>query len=305
MPRSKPGTRTTFNPNEPDFTGSSSPFFHWPGDDLPASSRPSMDKLAEIMAHKAAEIAPRLRPVKDAELARLASLPRPGLRFAEALRRPGRLTVISEIKRASPSAGAIKSGADAVEQARLYTNAGCDAISVLTDEKHFGGRLEDLWNVVDFQTQHRRHIPCLRKDFMLDPVQIVEAAEAGARCILIIVRALKDDQIRRLHDAATLAGLDTLFEVHDAAELDRALRFSPKILGVNNRNLSTFKIDLAFSEQYLPQVPADIVKVAESGIRTPEDAARMRAAGADSLLVGQSLMQTDDVEKLMRELQHA
>lgn len=266
---------------------------------------PSMDRLAEIMADKAREIAPRLRPVKDAELARFGAMRREGPAFAEALRKPGRLAVISEIKRASPSAGAIKAGADAVEQARLYTNAGCDAISVLTDEKYFGGTIEDLWNVVDFQTSHRRFIPCLRKDFMLDRIQVVEAAEAGARCILIIVRALDDTKIRELYEAATLAGLDALFEVHDAAELERALKFSPKILGVNNRNLSTFKIDLAFSEQYLPQVPAGIIKVAESGIKTPADAARMRAAGADALLVGQSLMEADDVEKLMHALQNA
>lgn len=159
-----------------------------------------MDRLAEIMANKAREIAPRLRPVRDAELARFGQLRREGLSFAEALRAPGRLTVISEIKRASPSAGAIKAGADAVEQARLYTNAGCDAISVLTDEKYFGGTIQDLWDVVDFQRQHRRHVPCLRKDFMLDRLQIVEAAEAGARCILIIVRALDDAKIRELYE---------------------------------------------------------------------------------------------------------
>ena len=140
---------------------------------------------------------------------------------------------------------------------------------------------------------------------MLDRIQVVEAAEAGARCILIIVRALDDAKIRELHDAATLAGLDALFEVHDAAELDRALQFSPKILGVNNRNLSTFKIDLAFSEEYLPQVPRrGIIKVAESGIKTAEHAARMRAASADALLVGQSLMESDDVDKLMHALQN-
>ena len=257
------------------------------------------------MAHKAREIAPRLRPVRDAELARLGEIRHEGPAFREALVKPGRLTIISEIKRASPSAGAIKAGADAVEQARLYTNAGCDAISVLTDGKYFGGTIEDLWHVVDFQRQHRRHIPCLRKDFMLDRLQVVEAAEAGARCILIIVRALDDAKIRELYEAATLAGLDSLFEVHDARELERALTFGPKILGVNNRNLSTFKIDLAFSEEYLPQVPEGIVKVAESGIKTPEHAARMRAAGADALLVGQSLMESDDVERLMKALQEA
>ncbi|MDR2981437.1 MAG: indole-3-glycerol-phosphate synthase, partial [Puniceicoccales bacterium] len=207
--------------------------------------------------------------------------------------------------RASPSAVAIKAGADAVEQARLYTNAGADALSVLTDEKFFAGKIEDLWNVVDFQAQHRRFLPCIRKDFMLDPIQVVEAAEAGARCILLIVRALNDEQIRRLYDAATLAGLDSLFEVHDERELARALEFSPKILGVNNRNLATFKIDISFSENYLPQVPSGIVKVAESGIRTGDDAVRMKAAGADALLVGEALMKADDTEILMKELQKA
>jgi indole-3-glycerol phosphate synthase len=257
------------------------------------------------MAWKAQEIAPRLRPVRESELARLGGIRREGPSFREALKKPDRLAIIAEIKRASPSVGAIKSGADAVEQARLYTNAGADALSVLTDEKFFAGKIEDLWDVVDFQNQHRRHLPCLRKDFMLEPVQIVEAAEAGARCILLIVRALDDDRLRRLRDAAALAGLDALFEVHDAQELERALTFSPKILGVNNRNLSTFKTDLTFSETYLPQVPSGIVKVAESGVRTGEDAARMRAAGADALLVGEALMRADDAEVLMRELQQA
>jgi len=273
---------------------------------LPAAGSVSAaDRLAEIMAWKAREIASRLRPVREAELARLGEMHREGPLFRDALRRQGRLAIIAEIKRASPSAGAIRAGADAVEQARIYTNAGADALSVLTDEKFFAGKIEDLWNVVDFQAHHRRFIPCLRKDFMLDPIQIVEAAEAGARCILLIVRALDDDRLRRLYDAATLAGLDALFEVHTAAELERALRFSPKILGVNNRNLSTFKTDLSFSEQYLPQVPAGIVKVAESGVRSPADAARMRTAGADALLVGEALMRSEAPDVLLRELQTA
>ncbi|MDR1816782.1 MAG: indole-3-glycerol phosphate synthase TrpC [Puniceicoccales bacterium] len=263
------------------------------------------DRLSEIIAWKAREIAPRLRPVRESELARLGEVRREGPAFRDALRKNGRLAIIAEIKRASPSAGAIREGADAVEQARLYTNAGADALSVLTDEKFFAGKIEDLWAVTDFQRQHDRHLPCLRKDFMLDPVQIVEAAEGGARCVLLIVRALDDDRLRQLYDAATLAGLDALIEVHDPAELERALRLSPKILGVNNRNLSTFKTDLAFSEQYLPQVPAEIVKVAESGVRTPEDAARMRAAGADALLVGEALMRAADPDQLLRELQQA
>lgn len=262
-----------------------------------------MDKLTEIMAWKAQEIAPRLRPVHENELARLGEIRREGPAFRDALRKAGRLAVIAEIKRASPSAGLIKAGADATEQARHYTNAGADALSVLTDEKFFSGKIEDLWDVVDFQNRHQRHLPCLRKDFILHPLQIVEAAEAGARCILLIVRALDDATLRHLYATATLAGLDTLFEVHDEHELERALAFGPRIIGVNNRNLRTFKTDLAFSEKYLPQIPSPIIKVAESGIRTPRDATRMQAAGADALLVGEALMQAEDVDTLMRQLQ--
>ncbi|MDR2513277.1 MAG: indole-3-glycerol phosphate synthase TrpC [Puniceicoccales bacterium] len=262
-----------------------------------------MDRLSEIMAWKAQEIAPRLRPVHETELARLGEARRIGPTFREALQQPGRLSIIAEIKRASPSAGAIKAGANAVEQARLYTNAGANALSVLTDEKFFSGKIEDLWEVVDFQQQHRRYLPCLRKDFMLHPLQIVEAAEGGARCVLLIVRALDDARLRVLYEAATLASLDALFEVHDARELERALALSPQILGVNNRNLDTFQTDLSFSEEYLPQVPPSVVKVAESGIRTRDDAQRMRDAGADALLVGESLMRTNDPDRLMRDLQ--
>jgi indole-3-glycerol phosphate synthase len=264
-----------------------------------------MDKLAEIMAHKRREIESRIRPVQARELARFGETRRPGPTFAQALDQPGRLGVIAEIKRRSPSAGDIKAGADATEQARRYTNAGADAISVLTDEKYFGGSLRDLWDVVEFQVTTNRHVPCLRKDFMVHPVQIIEAAEAGARAILIIVRALEDDDIKQLYEAATLAGLDSLFEIHEERELERALRHGAKILGVNNRNLATFKTDLAFSENIIPQIPKDVLPVSESGILTVEDAARVRAAGARAILVGEALMRADDPEKLLKELSEA
>jgi len=264
-----------------------------------------MDKLAEIIAHKRREIAPRIRPVHARDLARFAEVKRPGPTFAQALDQPGRLGVIAEIKRRSPSAGAIKDGADAVEQARRYTNAGADAISVLTDEKYFGGTLRDLWDVVEFQVTSNRHIPCLRKDFMVHPLQVIEAAEAGARAILIIVRALDDDEIARLHEAATLAGLDALFEIHDEAELARALHHGARLVGVNNRNLATFKTDLAFSEKIIPQIPKSVLAISESGISTREDAARVRAAGARALLVGEALMRAEDPEKLLKELSEA
>jgi indole-3-glycerol phosphate synthase len=253
-----------------------------------------MDKLDEIMAHKRREIDRRARPVPDRELARLAALGRPS--FAAALRRPHGLAVIAEIKRRSPSAGAIAAGINAADQARGYYNAGADAISVLTDETYFAGSIRDLWDVNDLLANRSDTPPTLRKDFFVHPVQIVEAAEAGASAILLIVRALTDDAIRRLRDAAQLAGLDSLFEVHDLAELDRALRLEASLIGVNNRDLGRFTTDLALSEALIPQIPPACVAVSESGIRTSADAARMRAAGAHAILVGETLMRLDDPE---------
>ena len=176
------------------------------------------DKLTEIMAWKRREIAPLVRDVTDAELTALdAAQPRPPS-FAAALRRAdGRLAVISEIKRRSPSAGDIKAGASSLDQAKRYQAAGADALSVLTDEKFFGGTLDDLRGV----TAHFRAVaparPCLRKDFMVHPIQVLEARAAGASAILIIVRALDDAEITTLFRAANAAGLDALFEIHTEA----------------------------------------------------------------------------------------
>jgi len=263
-----------------------------------------MDKLAEIMAHKRQEVEPRMRPVRESELERLGQNQR-GRSFRDALLAPGRLAVIAEIKRRSPSAGQIADLPDATEQARKYQNATVDCLSVLTDEKYFGGSLKDLWDVTDFLSDHRRDLPCLRKDFFIHPIQVVEAAEAGARCILIIVRALEDDDIERLYDAARAAGLDALFEVHTEREFDRAMEFDPEILGVNNRDLSRFVTDLAISEQIIPQVPEEVVAVSESGIFTPEDAARARACGAKAILVGEALMREDDPADLVQAFHQA
>jgi len=262
-----------------------------------------MDKLAEIVAHKRREIEGRLRPVRGRELAHLAGLSAGSPGFAEALARPDRLSVIAEIKRRSPSAGSIREDIEAVEQARSYLNAGVDAMSVLTDEAYFGGSLRDLWEVTDFVREHRRQAPCLRKDFMLHPVQVVEAAEAGAAAILIIVRAVSDDEAKALRDAAGEAGLDCLWEAHTEREAERALGLGARILGVNNRDLSTFVIDLSFCEKILPQLPEDITSVAESGIFEPGDARRMAEAGADAILVGQALMESEEPEVLVQAFQ--
>ncbi|OPZ70954.1 MAG: Indole-3-glycerol phosphate synthase [Verrucomicrobia bacterium ADurb.Bin474] len=153
--------------------------------------------------------------------------------------------------------------------------------------------------MVELLERHSRKVPCLRKDFMVHPVQVVEAAEAGASAILIIVRALDDGTIRDLQHAAELAGMDSLFEVHNQEELDRALRFNPKMVGVNNRDLRRFVTDLSISESLIPQIPDGVIRVSESGIFTVEDAARVRAAGADAILVGQALMEQDDPTELL------
>jgi indole-3-glycerol phosphate synthase len=284
------------------------------------------DKLTEIMAHKRREIAPLVRPVSEGELARLdAALPRPPS-FATALRRADRrLAVIAEIKRRSPSAGAIKQNADASTQALTYRAAGADALSILTDEKYFGGSLEDLRGVTNrFRAgppsvrvslsnpsgtgasnpsgvSLSNPLPCLRKDFFVHPIQVFEAREAGASAILIIVRALTDEEIKTLHDGANAAGLDALFEVHDEADLARAVAHGAMIIGVNNRDLAVFKTDLALSERLIPQFPKDVIAVSESGIFTGADAARARAAGAHAVLVGEALMKAGDPARLVAE----
>jgi indole-3-glycerol phosphate synthase len=279
------------------------------------------DKLTEIMAHKRREIAPLVRPVSEGELARLdATLPRPPS-FATALRRADRrLAVIAEIKRRSPSAGEIKQNADAPTQALTYRAAGADALSILTDEKYFGGSLADLGSVTSrFRAgppaagvslsnppgvSLSNPLPCLRKDFFVHPVQVLQAREAGASAILIIVRALNDDEIKILENAADAAGLDALFEVHDEADLARAVAQGAKIIGVNNRDLAVFKTDLALSERLIPQFPKDVIAVSESGIFTGADAARARAAGAHAVLVGEALMKAADPARLVADFRH-
>ena len=179
-----------------------------------------MDKLAEIMAWKRQEIKDRIRPVREQELMHFHDLNQGRHTFIESLEGTDRLSIIGEIKRKSPSAGEIAELVDSSDQARRYINADVDAISVLTDEKYFSGRISDLWNVTDFIRDHDRNTPCLRKDFMVHPVQVLEACEAGACAILIIVRALENDEIQQLYDAANLAGLDSLFEILNSQSLN-------------------------------------------------------------------------------------
>lgn len=254
------------------------------------------DKLDEIMEWKRQEILTRLRPVKEDELSAFLRHRHSGMSFQQALRRPTGMAVVSEVKRKSPSAGPIAE-VDAAERAREYYNAGTDAISVLTDERYFGGSIRDLWDVYDLIGRRADAPPLLRKDFFVHPIQVLEAAEAGARAILIIVRVLSDDEIRVLFQAAETAGMDALFEVHTEQELERALTHRPRIVGVNNRDLQRFETRLEISEDLLPLIPEEVVSVSESGIWSVEDAERVYSAGADAVLVGESLMRMEDEER--------
>ncbi|MEX2582227.1 MAG: indole-3-glycerol phosphate synthase TrpC [Gemmatimonadota bacterium] len=248
------------------------------------------DRLARIVEAKEREVE-RLR-ADTSSMRALAEAAGPTRGLAAALRQPAEVRLLAEIKRRSPSAGVIRADTDPVDVARRYAEGGAAALSVLTDEEFFGGSLEALR-----QVRAKVDLPLLRKDFVLDPVQVWEARAAGADAILLIVRILDDDRLGDLHRLATELGMDVLVEIHDARELDRALSVGADLIGVNNRDLSTFRTDLTLSLELAPSVDPGITLVAESGIRTAEDVQRLGAAGVDAILVGESLMRQTDVRE--------
>lgn len=205
--------------------------------------------------------------------------------------------VVAEIKRRSPSQGPIRPDLDPVAHARAYARGGAVAVSVLTDEAHFGGSLDDLAEVAKAVA-----LPVLRKDFIIDETQILEARAAGASAVLLIVRVLTPDRLSALAAAARTHGLGTLVEVHTDAELDAALGVRPTAVGVNARDLTTFAVDLPGAERVVARVPADVPVVAESGIEGRDDVERLAAAGADFVLVGTSLARRGDPEAAVRAL---
>jgi indole-3-glycerol phosphate synthase len=252
-----------------------------------------MNRLEEILEAKRQEIE-QLRP-RAAELDREARARTDFRDFRPALHRDDeKLAVITEIKKASPSAGVIAKSFDPVEIAKNYERAGANAISVLTDSKFFQGSLEHLKNV-----RNAVSLPLLRKDFIWDRAQIAESAANGADAILLIVAALTQDQLVRLLKGAKEFRLDALVEVHSVDELQRALEAGAEIVGINNRNLATFDVDLTVTEKLCRDVPDEIVLVSESGIKTSQDVARVRACGVDAILVGEALMRGEiSIEQL-------
>ncbi|TCZ66725.1 indole-3-glycerol phosphate synthase TrpC [Roseicella aquatilis] len=261
------------------------------------------DTLARILADKYEEVRERAAATPFSEIERQArSAPKPR-DFIAALCHAvgeGRVGLIAEIKRASPSGGLIRDPFDPKALAEAYCEGGATCLSILTDAPWFQGSPEHLK-----AARAACALPVLRKDFMVHPWQVHEARAMGADCILLIMAALTDDQAEELEDIARSLDMAVLAEVHDRAELDRAMGLETRLIGVNNRNLRTLQTDLATAEELVPLIPADRIPVAESGIRTPEDVRRMAAAGARCLLVGEHLMRQPDVAKAAHELVHA
>jgi indole-3-glycerol phosphate synthase len=262
-----------------------------------------LDKIVEEKKREVAKLPARLIAVGDLRDAMLEHGERRD--FLAAVRKPrlGDIALIAEVKKASPSAGIICENFDPVKIAKEYEAAGASCLSILTDEKFFQGSLDHLR-----QIRPAVKLPLLRKDFIIDERQILEAIEWGADAILLIAAILSDKQLQKFHSLAIEAGLAVLVEVHDEAELERAMKISPALVGVNNRNLKTFKVDLATTENLAAKLFSSLATrhssllVAESGIHIREDVERLKKCGAKAILVGESLMKGGDIQTKVREL---
>lgn len=256
-----------------------------------------MDYLNNIVQQKRKEVDRLVQSARELPDRMFDRKMRTGNKFSEALKRP-KLAVIAEIKRCSPSRGEMGKIEDPIKLALQYCLGKASAISVLTDFNQFGGNLNDLKQVSHVLKEEYPHIPTLRKDFIIHPLQLAEAAAAGASAVLLITRLLGKDLSRFIREAGTY-GLETLTEVHDLDELKLALDAGAFIIGVNHRNLKTFEIDLKLSEKLRAHIPAHVITVAESGIHTPKQAQQMRDLGYDAILVGEALVTAQNPSELI------
>jgi indole-3-glycerol phosphate synthase len=255
-----------------------------------------MSRLDQLLAVAREDVERRRAQVSAEELrARLGT--RGGSRpFKEALARPG-LSLIAEFKRGSPSAGEIRPGASVAEIVAAYEVGGAAALSVLTEERHFGGSLEDLR-----RARAASGLPILRKDFVVDPYQLWESAVAGADAVLLIVAALSDEELTLLYGESMTLDLDCVIEVHEQAELERALALEPEVIGINNRNLRDFEVDLEVTRELITDVPAGKTVVSESGLESRSQLEELERIGVDAVLIGETLMRAPDPGALVREL---
>ncbi|HEU4821456.1 MAG TPA: indole-3-glycerol phosphate synthase TrpC [Qipengyuania sp.] len=260
-----------------------------------------MNKLEEICATKREEVAARKREHSLANLEEQAAEQTPPRSFEAVLRAKSvwRFGLIAEIKKASPSKGLIRDDFDPAGHARAYAAGGAACLSVLTDAPYFRGHEDYL-----IAARAACDLPVLRKDFMVDPWQVAEARAIGADAILIIVAALSDTQMLEIDHAARERGMDVLVEVHDEAEMERATTLRSSLIGINNRDLKSFRTDLATTERLAPLAPSGSLLVSESGIANRADCQRLAGAGVRSFLVGESLMRQADVEATTRALLH-
>lgn len=258
------------------------------------------DILKQIAAYKLTEVAGRKARRGSLAIEAAAGQASPPRGFKAALERahsPGRLALIAEIKKASPSKGLIRADFNPPELARAYAAGGAACLSVLTDTPSFQGADDYLTAARDAVT-----LPCLRKEFLVDPWQVAESRALGSDAILVILAMVDDALAHDLMAAAAHFGMDVLVETHDEAELDRAASMGASMIGVNNRNLRTFETDLTITERLAPRMPANALLVTESGIFTPADAARLESAGARAMLVGESLMRQANIEAATRAI---
>ncbi len=253
--------------------------------------------LDGIMATKRDEVPRRMGIAPLSQVKAFAALAPPALDFAAALTAAPGVSLIAEVKRASPSRGLIAKDWDPELIAETYARNGAAAISVLTDSTWFQGDLEHLTAIKERLRAIGKNVPVLRKDFIYHEYQVHEARMAGADAILLIVAVLSDNDLRRLHALATTLGMGVLVEVHDEAEVKRALAIQPRIVGVNNRNLKTFEVEIATTARLRALIPPEIVLVAESGIRSADDVAALGTMGCDAMLVGESFCRLPQVQR--------
>jgi indole-3-glycerol phosphate synthase len=252
--------------------------------------------LESVVERTQADVARRRRQTPPAELEARLGPRRRGRPFSEALVAEG-ISLIAEMKRASPSRGPIRPGASVAEVVRAYEAAGASAVSVLTEPNHFGGSLDDL-----AEARAATDLPLLRKDFVIDPYQVLEARAAGADGVLLIVAALEPERLGELMGLASELGMDSLVEVHDEDEVAIAVDAGAEVIGINNRDLNSLEVDLGTTFRLLADVPAGTVVVAESGITERAHVADLQDVGVDAILVGEALMRADDPGRAIREL---